>query len=153
MTIISDCNNNLLYYISVFIYGVVYCQFPGYIENGKVMLVGHMGMYDYPPYVKHVTNNKQIIFECDRGYHIVDGPPGATCVDGQWSPSKLPRCEIYSHPKLLRWNRSVKTLMRYNEELDTNERFEQQQESMIVKSTSSQQQRRRKRHHSKRKNT
>ncbi|XP_027195567.2 sushi, von Willebrand factor type A, EGF and pentraxin domain-containing protein 1-like isoform X1 [Dermatophagoides pteronyssinus] len=122
----------------------IYCPFPGYIDNGNVMLVGHMGMYDYRPYIKHVTNNRQIIYECDRGYHIVEGPPGATCIDGQWSPSELPRCELYSHPKLLRWNRSVKTLMRYNEESDTNERYEQQ-EPMTTKSKPSHQ-RRRKRH-------
>lgn len=30
----------------------VYCQFPGYIANGKVLLVGNMGLYDYRPYVK-----------------------------------------------------------------------------------------------------
>lgn len=31
---------------------LVYCQFPGYIANGKVLLVGNMGLYDYRPYVK-----------------------------------------------------------------------------------------------------
>ncbi|GLH01650.1 Locomotion-related protein Hikaru genki, partial [Gryllus bimaculatus] len=46
----------------------VYCPFPGYIENGRVMLVGNMGVYDYRPYVRKVTNNKQIMYECERGY-------------------------------------------------------------------------------------
>lgn len=32
----------------------VYCAFPGYIPNGKVLLVGNMGLYDYRPYVKKV---------------------------------------------------------------------------------------------------
>jgi len=90
---------------------VVYCPFPGFIENGKVLLVGHMGMYDYRPYVKKVTNNKQILFECDRGYHLDNGPPGATCVDGQWSPQVLPRCVRGSHPKM-RWLRSVGNSLR-----------------------------------------
>lgn len=63
-------------------------------------------MYDYRPYVKKVTNNKQILFECERGYHIINGPPGATCVDGQWSPQTLPQCVRGSHPKM-RWLRSV----------------------------------------------
>ncbi|VVC93465.1 unnamed protein product [Leptidea sinapis] len=39
----------------------LFCPFPGYIENGKVLLVGNMGLYDYRPYVKKVVNNKQII--------------------------------------------------------------------------------------------
>lgn len=73
-----------------------------------MLLVGHMGMYDYRPYVRRVANNKQILFECDRGYHITRGPPGATCVDGQWSPAELPHCERFYYPQLLRWNRSVR---------------------------------------------
>lgn len=82
---------------------VVYCPFPGTIENGRVLLVGHMGMYDYRPYVRKVTNKKQIVFECDRGF-FVTGPSGATCVDGSWSPSYLPTCERGSHP-ILTWSR------------------------------------------------
>ncbi|KAI2803698.1 hypothetical protein BLOT_007833 [Blomia tropicalis] len=88
--------------------GQVYCPFPGYIDNGKVLLIGHMGMYDYRPYVKRVGNNKQIMYECDKGYYIVDGPPGATCVDGIWSPPTMPRCERFYHPKLMRWSRSLR---------------------------------------------
>jgi Sushi domain (SCR repeat). len=55
------------------------------------MLVGNMGVYDYRPYVRKVTNNKQIMYECDRGYVLTDGPPGATCIGGRWSPKQLPR--------------------------------------------------------------
>ncbi|XP_075734984.1 uncharacterized protein LOC142776038 [Rhipicephalus microplus] len=57
-----------------------------------------MGMYDYRPYVRRVSNKRQIMFECRRGYTILHGPPGATCVDGRWSPSELPRCVRGSHP-------------------------------------------------------
>ncbi|KAI1289812.1 Protein lev-9 [Halotydeus destructor] len=86
----------------------IYCPFPGFLENGRVMLVGHMGMYDYRPYVRKVTNNKQIMYECDKGYHVV-GNPGGTCVDGQWSPREFPKCVRGSHPNLkwLRRRRSV----------------------------------------------
>ncbi|KAF4525716.1 hypothetical protein B566_EDAN011893 [Ephemera danica] len=84
----------------------VYCPFPGYIENGKVMLVGNMGLYDYRPYVRKVTNNKQIMYDCDRGYVLADGPVGATCVGGRWSPKDLPRCVPGQHPRL-RWSREV----------------------------------------------
>ncbi|XP_075734978.1 sushi, von Willebrand factor type A, EGF and pentraxin domain-containing protein 1 isoform X1 [Rhipicephalus microplus] len=76
----------------------IYCPFPGSIEHGRVLLVGNMGMYDYRPYVRRVSNNRQIMFECRRGYTILHGPPGATCVDGRWSPSELPRCVRGSHP-------------------------------------------------------
>ena len=69
----------------------VYCPFPGYIDNGRVLLVGNMGMYIYRPYVKKVHNNRQIRFECNRGFFLSEGPPGATCVAGQWSPNTLPK--------------------------------------------------------------
>lgn len=70
---------------------VVYCPFPGYVENGKVLLVGNMGLYDYRPYVRKVVNNKQIMYDCDKGYVLLEGPPGATCIGGHWSPKDLPR--------------------------------------------------------------
>lgn len=38
----------------------VYCPFPGYLENGKVLLVGNMGLYDYRPYVKKVNYQKYV---------------------------------------------------------------------------------------------
>ncbi|XP_054274318.1 uncharacterized protein LOC128994090 isoform X3 [Macrosteles quadrilineatus] len=86
----------------------VYCPFPGYVENGKVLLVGNMGLYDYRPYVRKVTNNKQIMYDCNRGYVLADGPPGATCIGGRWSPKQLPRCVPGQHPRL-RWSRSVRS--------------------------------------------
>ena len=75
----------------------IYCPFPGSLINGRVLLVGHMGLYDYRPYVKKVPNKKQIAFECDKGFYAV-GPAGATCVDGHWSPDHMPRCLPASHP-------------------------------------------------------
>lgn len=81
---------------------LVYCPFPGSIEHGRVLLVGHMGMYDYRPYVRRVINNKQIIYECSKGF-LVSGPPGATCVDGHWSPSELPKCVKGTYPSI-RWD-------------------------------------------------
>ena len=50
----------------------------------QILLVGNMGLYDYRPYVRKVKNNRQIVFECrEKGHNIVDGPPGATCIDGR----------------------------------------------------------------------
>lgn len=91
----------------------VYCSFPGYIEHGKILLVGNMGLYDYRPYVKKIINNKQIMYDCDKGYVLGDGPPGATCVGGLWRPTELPKCLLGQHPRL-RWNRRRRSLeMRY----------------------------------------
>ena len=69
----------------------VFCPFPGFVENGKVLLVGAMGLYEYRPYVRKIRNNRQIMFQCDRDYELVGGPTGATCIDGHWSPPQLPR--------------------------------------------------------------
>ncbi len=67
------------------------------------------GYYDYRPYVKKVTNNRQIMYECDRGFKLDDdGPPGATCVAGRWSPKQLPRCVAEQHSRG-RWARSIKS--------------------------------------------
>ncbi|XP_076061125.1 hig-anchoring scaffold protein isoform X2 [Oratosquilla oratoria] len=82
----------------------VFCGFPGYLENGKVLLVGNMGMYDYRQYVKNVRNNRQIRYECSRGYYLVNGPPGSTCVAGRWSPEQKPQCIPNYHPRI-RWLR------------------------------------------------
>ncbi|XP_026477208.1 CUB and sushi domain-containing protein 1-like [Ctenocephalides felis] len=89
----------------------VYCPFPGYIENGKVLLVGNMGLYDYRPYVRKVINNKQIMYDCDKGYVLSErGPPGATCIGGNWSPKELPSCLPGQHPRL-RWSRKRRSLV------------------------------------------
>jgi len=87
-----------------------YCPFPGYLQFGKILLVGNMGLYDYRPYVKKITNDRQIMFDCDKGYKLELGSPqGATCVDGQWSPQEIPVCLPEYHPSI-RWleKRSVK---------------------------------------------
>ncbi|OXU29456.1 hypothetical protein TSAR_000848 [Trichomalopsis sarcophagae] len=87
----------------------VYCPFPGYVQNGKVLLVGNMGVYDYRPYVKKVVNNKQIMYDCDKGYYLSEGPPGATCIGGSWSPKELPKCTLGQHPRI-RWNRRRRSI-------------------------------------------
>lgn len=49
-----------------------------------------MGYYDYRNYVTKVVNNRQIIFECDRGYMLSEGPMGKTCIRGEWAPKTAP---------------------------------------------------------------
>ncbi|KAG7211048.1 hypothetical protein KM043_016409 [Ampulex compressa] len=87
----------------------VFCPFPGFIENGKVFLVGNMGVYDYRPYVRKVVNNKQIMYDCDKGYVLDEGPTGATCIGGNWSPKELPKCILGQHPRL-RWSRRRRSI-------------------------------------------
>ena len=29
-----------------------------------------MGLYDYRPYVKKITNDRQILFDCDKGFKL-----------------------------------------------------------------------------------
>ncbi|KAG5681085.1 hypothetical protein PVAND_010551 [Polypedilum vanderplanki] len=87
----------------------VYCQFLGIIPNGKVLLVGNMGLYDYRPYVKKVINNKQIMYDCDKGYVLENGASGATCIGGKWQPSQLPDCLLGQHPRL-RWTRKKRSV-------------------------------------------
>lgn len=69
----------------------VYCPYPGLVQHGKILLVGNMGLYDYRPYVRKIANNKQIMYDCDKGYVLEEGPPGATCLGGRWSPRQLPK--------------------------------------------------------------
>lgn len=35
----------------------LFCAFPGYVEHGKILLIGNMGLYDYRPYVKKVNGS------------------------------------------------------------------------------------------------
>ena len=54
---------------------------------------------------RKIQNGRQIMFQCDRGYSMIEGPSGATCIAGQWSPPQLPRCVEGSHPRVW-WTRS-----------------------------------------------
>ena len=79
----------------------MYCPFPGFLENGKILLVGNMGLYDYRPYVKKISNDRQILFDCDKGFKLdVGAPQGATCIDGEWSPPEVPQCKPSVHPSI-----------------------------------------------------
>ena len=53
------------------------------------------------------------MYDCDKGYVLEIGPPGATCVGGKWRPLELPQCLLGQHPRL-RWNRRRRSIeMRY----------------------------------------
>ena len=38
--------------INIITFIPVYCPFPGFIDRGKILLVGNMGLYEYRPYVR-----------------------------------------------------------------------------------------------------
>lgn len=77
---------------------LAFCKFPGSIPNGRVLLVGNMGLYDYRNYVTKVANNRQIMFDCEKGYVLADGPQGKTCIRGEWSPkAETPRCVGFTY--------------------------------------------------------
>ncbi|CAG7827922.1 unnamed protein product, partial [Allacma fusca] len=69
---------------------ITYCKYLPPPEHGRVLLVGNMGLYDYRNYVTKVANNRQIMFECDKGYVLADGPQGKTCIRGEWAPKTDP---------------------------------------------------------------
>ena len=51
-------------YCTILTFGVlVYCPFPGFIEHGKILLIGNMGLYEYRPYVRKIQNGRQIMFQ------------------------------------------------------------------------------------------
>lgn len=64
-----------------------YCNFPGRIDNGRVLVVGKFGLYDYRNQLKRFSHNQKIIFECDRGFGLSHGPTGKTCRNGLWLPA------------------------------------------------------------------
>ncbi|XP_055328022.1 sushi, von Willebrand factor type A, EGF and pentraxin domain-containing protein 1-like isoform X2 [Paramacrobiotus metropolitanus] len=76
----------------------VYCPWPGKLGNGTVYLVGAMGSYEYYSYIKTVVQDRQIRYECSKGYFLHGGPAGATCIDGSWSPREMPKCYPGLHP-------------------------------------------------------
>ena len=74
-------------------YFAVYCPYPGKIDNGKILLVGVIGKYEYRPYVRRVGEGDEIEFQCNRGYILQnEAMTGATCVDGVWTPDDKPSC-------------------------------------------------------------
>ena len=37
---------------------------------------------DTMKYFRKIQNGRQIMFQCDRGYSMIEGPSGATCIAG-----------------------------------------------------------------------
>ena len=41
-----------------------------------------MAKDDTMKYFRKIQNGRQIMFQCDRGYSMIEGPSGATCIAG-----------------------------------------------------------------------
>ena len=63
------------------------------------------------------------MFQCDRGYSMIEGPSGATCIAGQWSPPQLPRCVEGSHPRV-RWTRSISSQLENQAQREINDKYD-----------------------------
>ncbi|CAJ0935572.1 unnamed protein product, partial [Mesorhabditis belari] len=91
------------------------CEHPmvtyGKIENGKIMLEGLMGPYDFADYIQKVDIGRNIIFQCEKGFYLI-GSPKASCVNGEWKPKSVPRCQQQTHPMVdgIIWNRSKRSI-------------------------------------------
>jgi len=77
---------------------VEYCEYPGDLLNGRVLLIGVTSKFIYRKYMRHVGHNERIEYQCDNKEYYRNGPPGATCIDGHWSPPDMPTCETKRHP-------------------------------------------------------
>ncbi|KAL4219179.1 hypothetical protein ACF0H5_021761 [Mactra antiquata] len=75
-----------------------HCPNPGTIEHGQVFKKVESGTFDFKPYMTQIVHGYRLSFECDAGYRV-DGPGGATCVNGQWQPElSKTKCVEAKHP-------------------------------------------------------
>ena len=59
--------------------------------------------------MKNLGQNKQIRYECEKGFKLV-GPNGSTCINGNWKPNiKLVKCIKDNHLSLFNLNDTLKT--------------------------------------------
>jgi len=77
-----------------------YCEFPGKIDHGQILLVGVTGKFEYRHYMSRISHNEKIEYHCSKEFQRI-GPVAATCVNGQWSPPGLPTCVPKQHPPVV----------------------------------------------------
>ena len=76
---------------------VVYCPYPGTIENGQILLVGVIGKYEYRSYVKRIGHNDVIEYQCSKVSIVV-----FVCVESHFTNFYFPFIENkYKFYKLL----------------------------------------------------
>lgn len=91
----------ILYFspLTCFLVFTVYCPNPGTIANGKIYKNGLRGIFDFQRYIKTIRHGDRILYKCKEDF-VLEGPSGATCVNGQWRPAiKNPdhKCKRATH--------------------------------------------------------
>ncbi|KAK0065517.1 protein lev-9 [Biomphalaria pfeifferi] len=68
-----------------------YCPNPGTLLDGNIYKVGSLGKFLFNDYIVTIKHGERLIYECKRNFKL-EGPRGAACVNGKWSPGEKPRC-------------------------------------------------------------
>lgn len=74
-------------YSNPFYIASIYCDAPRPVENGKALLVGDLGLYDYRNQLQRFKHNEKVVYECDEGFSLIDGPQEKICRIGLWFPA------------------------------------------------------------------
>lgn len=75
----------------------VYCPKPGTIDHGQIYKKVLDRRFDFKPYISSIEHGDKLEYECDVGYRL-QGPSGATCVNGEWQPPLSSSCQPAIHP-------------------------------------------------------
>jgi len=95
-----------------------FCEYPGTIRHGQILLVGVTGKFEYRPYISRTSHNEKIEYQCDKEFHRL-GPAAATCVNGHWSPPALPTCVPKQHPPVVYVFRGRRSVEQIPKKIDT----------------------------------
>nr|KAG5703035.1 hypothetical protein BaRGS_016196 [Batillaria attramentaria] len=74
-----------------------FCANPGKLDNGTVYKRGRDGRFKFQEFIYTIRHGTRLEYECDRNFKL-QGPRGAACVNGSWSPAEKPRCVRWRHP-------------------------------------------------------
>ncbi|ESP00264.1 hypothetical protein LOTGIDRAFT_225988 [Lottia gigantea] len=76
-----------------------FCPNPGTLTNGQIYKKGHVGKFRFKEYIVTIKHGDRLEYECHRNFKL-QGPKGAACVNGKWSPQQKPKCVPARHPIL-----------------------------------------------------
>lgn len=83
---------------------------------------GRVKSFKYPHQVLHMgaklPENSKIIYKCNNKFTITNDITINTCINGKWSETILPKCEIYCSKQALTSTTIGPTFCQYNNELE-----------------------------------
>lgn len=88
---ILTSTENLYHFFAVF------CPKPKFIEHGQVLKKANDRRFAFKIYIKSIRHGDKLEYECNDGYRL-EGPSGATCVNGEWQPPLSSSCVEAIHP-------------------------------------------------------